>query len=142
MSNKFNFGGVLAKMNVVKATLPKVLANDAQRFFGKSFAQEGFEDLGVKKWAPRKKITKKDEGKNILVQSGALRRAVMQSARNISFEQIRFVVDLPYAKIHNEGGKTGKGGTMPQRQFMGNSRTLNELLRKKINLAVDKIWRG
>lgn len=140
--NKFNFTEVMAKMNAVKATLPKILANDAQRFFGQSFAKEGFEDIGVKKWAARKKITKKNEGKNILVQSGRLRRAVLQSARVITWEKIVFTVDVPYAKIHNEGGAMAKGGTMPKREFMGNSATLNKLIIKKINLAVDKIWRG
>lgn len=139
--NKFNFDKVIQNVNQMKQTLPKILANDAQRFFGASFSKQGWEDTSLQSWKPRKKETKKSSGKAILVGTGRLRRAVMQSAKEVSFERIRFEVDLPYAQILNEGGTMHNGGTMPKRQFIGDSKALRVMLEKKINLAVEKIWR-
>lgn len=86
----------------MKRELPRVLANDVQKFFGDSFAKQGWLDSSLSKWAKRKST--KDSGRSILVKSGALRRAVLNSARVITFDKIQFIVDLPYAAVHNEGG--------------------------------------
>lgn len=139
--SKFKLDKVIQNINEMKMTLPKVLANDAQRFFLASFDKQGWDDGAIKSWKDRKKTTKKNEGKAILVGTGKLRRAVAQSAKSATFERIKFEVNLPYAAIHNEGGTLHNGGQMPKRQFMGDSKTLRNLLEKKINLAVNKIWR-
>jgi phage gpG-like protein len=139
--NKLSFKEVMAKMETLKLELPRVLSNDTQRFFTQSFDKQGFTDKSLEPWAKRKKPKKTDEGRAILVQSGRLRRAVANSARGVSFDKIDFIVDVPYAEIHNDGGLMGKGGTMPKRQFMGESAELTKRLIKKINLAVSKLWR-
>ena len=139
--SKFKFDKILDKLQQTKSTLPKVLANDAKRFFLASWTKQGWDDGGIKNWKERKKTTKKNEGKAILVGTGKLRRAVAQSAKSATFDKIRFEVNLPYAAIHNEGGTLHNGGEMPKRQFIGDSKTLRSLLEKKINLAVNKIWR-
>ena len=52
--------------------------------------------------------------------------------------------DKIYAAVHNEGLKAGRGSgfTMPKRQFMGNSPTLNKLiveeLERKLNNLMNK----
>lgn len=139
--SKFNLDRVIANIEQVKTTLPKIIANDAQRFFLSSWDKQGFTDVVTTPWAPRKKETKKTKGKSILVGTGRLRRAVSQSAKIVTFEKIKFEVNLPYAAIHNYGGNLGNGGKMPKREFMGDSKTLRDLLEKKINLVVEKIWR-
>lgn len=41
---------------------------------------------------------------------------------------------VPYAKVHNEGGRAGRGAgfDMPQRQFMGEADELEKMLDKRI----------
>ena len=139
--SKFKFDIVRRNIEEMKTSLPKILGNDAQRFFLSSFDKQGFDNNGLKSWKKRKKETKKTDGKNILIGTGRLRRTVAQSLKEATFTRIRFEVNLPYAQIHNEGGTLKNGGEMPKRQFMGNSKTLKILLEKKINLALEKIWR-
>lgn len=140
--SKFKLDKVLQQLQQTKTTLPKILANDAKRFFLASWDKQGWDNGGVTSWKERKKTTKKTEGKAILVGTGKLRRAVANSVKEANFDKIRFEVNLPYAAIHNEGGTLHNGGEMPKRQFMGDSKTLRNLLEKKINLAINKIWRG
>lgn len=180
MTNSDKMNQILANFNQLKHDLPQIIANDAQKFFGDSFKNQGFTNGGLHRWAKRK--SNKDEGRAILVKSGVLRRAVMNSARVISFDKIQFVVGLPYASVHNDGGtfkrkahvKTstssravthtgiftgsqttqrthkiaGQHGvgantaTYPKRQFMGESKELREMIRKKINFAVKNILKG
>lgn len=121
MGNKFNIRGKIKNLERLKNTLPQILANQARLFFVRSWEIQGFEDSSVNKWAPRAKETKKTKGKNILVSTGALRRATRNSIRDVSFNFIRLVVDLPYAARHNEGLDG-----MPERKFMGKSRTLGK----------------
>jgi hypothetical protein len=138
--SKFGFDKTIRKMQEVKRVLPNDLANDAVRFFLASWDKQGFDDGGVKSWKPRKKETPKTQGKPILVGTGNLRRAVANSKKEATWERIRLQVDMPkgeqYPVYINEG--TDK---MPKRQFMGDSKTLRDILQKKINLVVDKIWR-
>jgi hypothetical protein len=139
--SKFKFDKILDKLQQTKSTLPKVLANDAKRFFLASWNKQGWDDGGIKPWAKRKKETKKTEGKAILVRTSTLRRAVATSLKTATFEKIKFEVTMPkgekYPIYLNEG--TNK---MPKRQFMGDSKTLRKLLEKKLNLAIKEIWRG
>lgn len=169
-----------ANIDQMKQHLPQIIANDVQKFFGDSFKNQGFTDGGFKKWAQRK--GNKDSGRAILVKSGALRRAVMNSARIVSFNKIEFVVGLPYAHVHNDGGTfkrkahvktstssravqhtgiftgsqttqrthkiSGQHGvgentaTYPQRKFMGDSKELREMIRKKITFAIKSAFKG
>lgn len=103
--NKFNFDQVIKKLEKAKSALPKVLANDTKKFFLASWEKQGWDDGGVKAWAPRKyNKNKRSAGRAILVKSGALRRAVNASLKSATFDSIKFSVHLPYAQIHNEGG--------------------------------------
>jgi len=178
--SKLKLDEALARFEQVKKTLPEVLANDTQRFFTASFRKEGWDDGGLKAWAPRKNPSSKDSGRKLLVKTGRLRRAVANSVRGVAWGLIKFVVDVPYSFVHNEGGtftrkqhtrgkyssrdvehtgifrgtktkqKTNKrvgeitvkanDATYPQRKFMGDSKTLRNLQRKKINLALSSIW--
>jgi phage gpG-like protein len=150
--SKFGFDRVLKNLEQTKKELPKVIANDAKLFFLKSFEQQGWEGVswkqpqrkipGTKAYKYPKKGADARHTRAILVQSGALRRAVATSLRTATWQLIRFEVNLPYAAIHNFGLKLGRGtGNMPMRKYMGDSITLRKLQRAKIDRAMGEIWR-
>ena len=79
------------------------------------------------------------------MQSGTLRRAVVNSLQEANFKRIHFEVkDVVYAKVHNEGLRAGRGlgFQMPKRQFMGQTRKLGEIQMRVIDKTIDKIWQG
>jgi len=84
--------------------MPRIVANECVKFFADSFDKGGWNGNGFAPWKPRKTETKKSSGKKILVSTGALRRAVIKSVKSVTADRIEFKVDLPYAKVHNEGG--------------------------------------
>jgi phage gpG-like protein len=138
--SKFKFDRVIKNMEAVKREAPQILANQAQTFFADTFNKQGFTDGSLQKWKERKNDTKKrDSGRAILVKSGNLRKAVANSIRSATFDNIRLVVDgkFSYGKYHNEG--TDK---LPKREFMGDSKTLRKMQKGKLKKMIDKIWRG
>jgi phage gpG-like protein len=82
----------------------------------------------------------------ILIQSGKLRRAVSTSLRFATFDKIEFLIDggtIPYAKVHNDGDRAGRGAgfIMPKRRFIGDTK---ELRKKQVDIIVneiDNIWK-
>lgn len=144
-------------MTRLKRELPLTLANTAQRHFVGSFNQQGF-DEGAQKWPEVKRRTPgtpeykypKMKGlgrrtKSILSNSGRLKRAVNSSIKEATMDHIRLAVtDVPYAEIHNKGGRAGRNGSaqIPQRKYMGDSSLLRQKLRKKITQQVDTIWQA
>jgi phage gpG-like protein len=108
----------------------------AVNHFKQSFIKGGFTDNGFEAW----KIPKRKKGKNAektrkgtratLVKSGTLKRSI-RVTKTSGFD-IAIGSDLPYAQVHNEGLKAGrgKGFIMPQRQFIGNSAQLEAQITK------------
>ena len=84
-------------------SLPKVVGVIATQHFTEGFRRGGFVDKTFEPWKPRKNDKPKDKGRAILVKTGSLRKAI----RVIESNPKRVVVgvtDIPYAKLHNEGG--------------------------------------
>lgn len=108
---KFKLRAKIEAVARMKRVLPQLMANEARLFFVASWEKQGFENIGVKQWPKRAKETKKTSGKAILVASGALRRATRNSIRDVNWDNIRLVVDLPYAAIHNNGGTIQKAAS-------------------------------
>ncbi len=139
--NKFRFGAIKKKIERTKKELPVILAIKTQSFFVKSFTDGGLE--GEKKWAePKRKIegTKeykysKFRNKPTLVNRGVLRNRVNTSIRSKVWDLIRMVVDLPYAKRHNEGLDG-----MPKRSYMKDVPALRRLQRSIIEKFFNKVW--
>jgi len=100
--------------------LPDVAGQIAVNNAHDSFEKEQFQDKGKSgKWATRKKAPDKTKSqKNILVGSGDLRASIDYDT---GINEVAVGSDKVYAKVHNEGGKAGRGTgfTMPKRQFMG-----------------------
>lgn len=165
MANKFHFDRVRKNFDRLKQELPVAVAGVTQNFFAESWRKQGWDDGTVTKWAPRKYDRPKDKGRAILVGPGRgrLRRAVQNSIREKRFDRIRLVIDggtIPYASVHNEGGavrvpatmrksKLGKAfqvrahvKQMPQRKFMGDSKSLRKIQVTTIKNHIDKVWRA
>lgn len=135
------------KLQSVQSSLPTVLANEGTRFFVGSFDKEGWDGKSWK--VPQRRIAgtpafkypkNKDLGrrtKRTLVKTGNLRRAVNNSVKQKTFKRIVWNVDTGtrynYAAVHNEGL-----GKIPQRRFMGESKTLNAIFKRKILQAYNR----
>jgi phage gpG-like protein len=128
----------------------------ATELFDRNFEQQGF--FGTK-WAARKNGS---NGRAILMGVGRLRRGVKTPKR--SGNTIVWNIDVPYAKIHNEGGtikatqsvrpfsRTIKGREqkvraftrsvnikMPQRQFIGDHPQLNQAVEVIVSRNAKKL---
>jgi len=145
-------------MKRLQTTLPKRIGNDAVRHFRKGFRLGGFEDARVEMWKlPKRKefetkVSKSGKERKVYTNKGFSRadrtRATLvgggdlrSSVRVLDTKPGLAIIgsDLPYARIHNEGGKLGRGsGKMPKRKFVGHSQNLTKALRKKISFEVLK----
>lgn len=88
--------------------LTTIVGVTAVNTFKQSFIRQGFiKDRIVEKWKKRKVPEgKKDSTRNILVMSGRLKRAIRIAFKN--YNEVAVGNDVPYAKIHNEGGTINK----------------------------------
>lgn len=131
--------------------LPEIVGNAALNNIEENFRQEGFSDKSFTPWKPRKKNNEKKR-RNLLVKTGRLKNSIrFRLERRKGGTAIIVYTDVPYAKVHNEGGtingtvkvkshnrkikgKTVKVGAhnrnvntiIPQRQFMGPSQKFDE----------------
>jgi len=116
-------------------TLPIKGGAMAKAHFQDNFRKGGFVNDGLQRWKPKKKPNGYKEllsGKNHL----------FSSIQSVPAEgEVRIVNTLPYAAVHNEGLQAGrgKGFTMPKRQFIGESKELNEKIEKLIDTELSKI---
>lgn len=127
--------------------------------FDKNFTRKAF---FTDKWKRRKDPSAKG---SLLLVTGTLRRSIQSS---VTDKGVRFTSQVPYATIHNEGGKgtqtvrehyrtnkhTGKSYkvrshqrrfNMPQRQFIGDGQQTQNLVRtviednlRKLNMSLIK----
>ncbi len=129
------------KMQQLERTLPAVVKRlpgvarvEGLKFIADNFKAQGFEKKKgqVSKWK-----NKKDGKKPNLIgekRGGALRRSWKGTAKESAVE---FTSNMPYAEVHNQGGRAGRGGgfTMPQRQMIGHS----DALIGRIEVKLDKM---
>ncbi len=132
-----------------KRTLPIALGNIAKNFFKDAFRKGGFTDTGFKRWEQRRKRLGRGrtsptlkEAAN-LIQSGTLKRSI--KVRPATFKLTRIFTNVVYAAIHNFGLRGLAFGKhefkMPEREFIGDSRTLERKLENRILREVDKVFK-
>ena len=117
-SNKFNLKQAEQKARKAMEAAIVDVGNTAKVFFVQSFRKQGWDDKSVEKWKPRKKKTYKTKsGKTVddttratLVKTGDLRRSIIRDPANRAALSIKIHTDLPYAKIHNDGGTINREG--------------------------------
>ncbi|MGL4956537.1 MAG: phage virion morphogenesis protein [Bacteroidales bacterium] len=97
--------------------------------FDKNFSQGGF--FG-QKWQ-----RKKDGTSSRLIKSGVLRRSIRSRTKN---NGIVFTSSTPYAAVHNEGGRAGRGRgfQMPKRQFIGAYKGIEKTIERIAKKELEK----
>lgn len=123
--------------------VPGIIRVEGLQFIADNFEREGFETKTGKysKWKPK---LKKGAQKKILVgekRGGSLMRSWEQETFS-NDKRVAFGSSLPYAQVHNEGGKAGrgKGFMMPQRQMIGPSEAIDKRVMDKIDRIMDSVF--
>jgi hypothetical protein len=140
----FEFDKSLSKFEALKKDAPKVIAENSKNHFLEGFRKGGGQTdeskSGWEKRNARPKTVKRNAespGKKIsnLVLEGALRRAVdvLKATWN---EIIVGTQRVEYAERHNEGLKG-----MPKREFIGDSKTLNEKNKKTLIKLMTRVFK-
>ena len=136
-----------------KRVLMKLIAEESRNFFEDNFKRQGFLDGSLKSWKPRKKEKKKSrktkkfdkEGRGILIASGQLSKSLTVTKKTRNRMVIRSVMatSFNYSGVHNYGLRAGRGSgfKMPERKFMGKSKTLDKKIVKLINFRLNKAFR-
>lgn len=168
--------------NMVMRTMPIKVGAIAKAHFQDNFRKGGFINNGLHPWKPSKRLGAKGK-------AARNKYKTLLSSRNHLFSSIRYepgagqvkiINDVPYARIHNEGGSIGipartatlafrriksgknKGRTrfsqnnekahfaqkasigahtikIPKRQFIGESKELNDKIEAKMTEELTKI---
>lgn len=135
------------KMYVAVNDMRRKIGDTAMKHYKKSFDDEGFTDITLKKWKPLKREREVTyRGGKILSRTerlkNSLKKRVMSSKTEFSFT---IFSNLIYADIHNWGmwGKAwGKHRfKMPKRQFIGYSRILDKKLEAYFKMKTDRIFK-
>lgn len=110
----------------LKRDLPIIIANKSKNHYLEGFRRGGYmTDKSSSGWVQRKKEDRRPGRRAILVTSGALRNDL--DVRKTTFEEIILgTSDTIYGSVHNNGERAGRGAgfNMPQREFLGDSRSL------------------
>jgi phage gpG-like protein len=126
MANPFDraFSNLQKKLDKVLDDSTRIAAALAVRHFRDNFNKQGFDDNGIQRWAPFKSPNYRP-GQSKLVKTSQLRDSI--KSQILGRGQIVIYTDRPYAAYHNNG--TTK---IPQRKFIGPSRSLNKLIKTEI----------
>ena len=146
----------------------EVIGGEAEKFYKKSFRDEGFTDKSLEKWKDVKRRTNPRPSQRKKASSSGSRKFVSPEGVETSGqailtnsgylgESIKYEVTPPYivihasgkgddggkiAQVHNEGGKAGRKSKqfdMPQRQFIGKSATLKNLITEEIKSRLNNL---
>lgn len=132
---------IAQKLPTLIKRLPGIAKVEGLNFIHDNFDKEGFErKVGVvEKWAKRKGKDKR-RGRQLLVDSGALRRS-WDNESGTSGTAAIFSSSLPYAGVHNDGLQAGRppGFTMPERKMIGDSEALTARIEDKADRMVDEL---
>lgn len=109
MANISDFARRLEAVRAAYRKLPTEIAAIAVRFSKERFVKQAWTDQNKEPWEPRKRKRGKGRSRRsqtLLVDTGRLKRSV----RKIRADENAVVIgtDVPYAQIHNEGGKIKK----------------------------------
>jgi phage virion morphogenesis protein len=116
--------------------LKQIVGVEAVRDSNANFREGGFDG---KKWSARKNKNRKGKrDTKVLTDTGDLGDSIDYNA---DFNEVKIGTNLDYAKVHNEGGRSGrgKGFTMPKRQFLGVTQRMEKKITDKIEKEFKKI---
>lgn len=161
-----NLDGVRKKLKRLTSYLNRdvyeIVGTEAVNHFQDSFQKQGFTDKTFKPWKDVKRRTAGSHwygfkyGSKRNYSDAATKRPILSGETQELMNSIQYKVNrarkrvtissnVPYGQIHNEGGRMkvfGKGSAkMPQRQFMGKSKVLENKIIKEIKSDISKIMR-
>jgi phage gpG-like protein len=130
------FKAIQANLPQIKSKVLDVIEVEAENFVLENFQKGQFQDAVPRVWKARK--VEDSPAYAPLVKSGDLKASATTARR--SGDNVMFVMNQPYAQVHNEGLMSGRGSgfRMPKRQFIGNSEILNLRIQRKSTVAVSK----
>lgn len=147
MGNKFGFDILLKNFKREEIVLAKRIANAQKNYFLGSFQKQSWDGNkwkevkrripGTYEYKYPKKRGLSRRTKPILIGKGILRRAVTNSIKSVTPKSIRFVVELPYADVHNEGSNS-----MPKRKYMGWNKDTDKITRDLIKQSMMKVFKA
>lgn len=133
-----------AEVNRMMQAAPRIIAGAAMKMKDANFSAQGFIENGsvANPWPRRKKETTRTQGKRVLHGIGTMQDSVKS---RIAGKRISLGVDLakvPYAQIHNEGGKAGRGlkAEMPERKYLGYTIDIEKITEREIAFRLDRIF--
>ena len=122
---------------------PLIIGNELVKAFKQNFQDEAFfgkkwQDVKRRTNPPKKSKHPTDARRKILTgrNGGNLGRSIRKEVRDGS---VRIYSDLPYSAAHNEGTTTagrGRHTVIPQRQFIGRSKEVDDIVRAAIDKAM------
>lgn len=127
---------------------PVIMGKTAVDFFTESFQNEGFTDVSLEPWKEVKrrqnpKVTGARAIRAILTgDTGDLGMSIEHEKTDNGEVTVRS--DKTYSKAHNEGTNNagrGRSTTIPKRQFIGDSETLNQKVLEALKEKADGIIR-
>ena len=89
-----------ATIQAIKPALVDAIGVEVLHFVDDNFAKQGFQGVTFEAW-PKLQKPPKGKPRKILVDTGTLRRSFTKTD---SEDSTTISTDVPYAKIHNEGG--------------------------------------
>lgn len=106
------------------------IAKSTLSFYKKSFDNQGFTDETLETWVKRRR----EYTWPILRKTGALKNSIQQE--RIGRLSFKIFTTMEYAPYHNNGTPT-----LPQRQFIGESKQLTKDIYKEIDKFIKKIFK-
>ncbi len=136
--SSFKFRKKIHALLALKNTLPLIVANIAVLHFKEGFKKGGGQtDASSGGWKARAANSKRNLGRAILVDTGALRRDIRKGKVSFPYTEIT-AGNTPktnkYAYVHNQGI-----GRMPKREFIGSSEILNKRILRRIKKEFKKV---
>lgn len=107
----------LQEVRKLKARIPRIMGTEAVNHFKNSFRIEAFEDdwSRPERWKARSGFDKNKKRRAILTKTARLKRSIRITTLGGNFVIVG--TNVPYAKIHNEGGKVNVPVTKKMRRF-------------------------
>ena len=114
----------------------------AKKHFRENFEKGGFVDDGLHEWKPAKRLSSKyGDKKNKTLMSS--RKHLYSNTLDIPQRgSVKIENRTPYAAAHNEGTTTAgknRNVTIPRRQFIGESKELDDKIRNLVKNYLRKI---
>lgn len=140
---------VLKTAAYLRNDFPRIVGIEAVNHFKESFQNEGFTDKTLVKWKDVKRRTNPRPSQ--VGKAGSTRKILTGETGdlgdsldyNADYNQVAITSDVAYAQAQNEGTTTagrGNNTTIPQRQFVGDSKQLMDTINKKLTADLDEIF--